>query len=257
MKKYKFSTLNSIKLILNDIFNTQVIKGSKSMYTIARICRYVCVIVNNYKLQKIIKSMLNKKPTSNYELEKTIKKYLNKYLNLNMDKELIIKNEIGIFYGNLCDDSFTQYSPTYEYYLQHWFDYDKRKEFFLDIGANRGRYSIQAINIEGYKKVYAFEPLSYNLRYLTKNIELNNLNDKITVFPCALSDFIKIDVEGHEYRVLKGADNFLDYLEKETYLMIEILEDSKNREKTVNFLEEKGFKLIEVDDYTQTNYLYL
>ncbi|MBW9220100.1 hypothetical protein KKP89_01560 [Methanothermococcus sp. SCGC AD-155-N22] len=166
MKKYKFSITNSIKLILKDIFNTKIIRGSKSMYIIARVCRYICVIINNYKLQKIIKNVLNIEPISNYELEKILKKYINNILNLN--KEMIIKNDIGIFYGNLYDDSFKFYSPTFEYYLQHWFDYDKRKDIFLDIGANRGRYSIQAINIEKYKKVYAFEPLSYNLKYFKR-----------------------------------------------------------------------------------------
>ena len=146
MKKYRYSRINSIKLMLKDIFNTRIVKGSKLMYMIERISYYFGVISYNYVLQK------------------KIKKYLN--------KDVIIKNEIGIFYGNLCDDSFTQYSPIFEYYFQHWFDYDKRKDIFLDIGANRGRYSIQAIIIEKYKKVYAFVPLDYNLEYLQKNIEV-------------------------------------------------------------------------------------
>ena len=132
------------------------------MYLIERISYYFCIIIHNYELQR------------------KIKKYLN--------KDIIIKNEISIFYGNLCDDSFMQYSPIFEYNVLHWFDYDKRKDVFLDIGANRGRYSIQAINIEKYKKVYAFEPLSYNLKYFQKNIELNTLNDKTIIFPYALSD---------------------------------------------------------------------
>lgn len=194
----------------------------------------------------------------------------------------------------------------FEYYIQHWFDYDGRKDIFLDVGANRGRYSIPAINIEKYKKVYAFEPLSYNLKYLQKNIELNNLNDKIIIFPYALSDkeekvkifydpmhsgeasmnnsiskikkeeiidtkkldnvigkinpekvsFIKIDVEGHEYRLLKGGNKFLDNLKRETYLMIEIWKDNKDKEKTINFLKEKGFNLVEID-YTGNNYLFV
>ena len=128
MKKYKYSRINSINLMLKDIFNTEIVKGSKLMYIIERISYYICVVSHNYELQR------------------KIKKYLN--------KETTIKNEIGIYYGNLRDDSFTQYSPFFEYYIQHWFDYDGRKDIFLDIGANRGRYSIQAINIEKYRKVY-------------------------------------------------------------------------------------------------------
>ena len=249
------------------------------MFILERISCYICDIIGNYRLQSIIKKYLNKK--------------------------IIIENEIGIFYGDLYDDSLTKYSPFYEYYIQHWFDYDKRKEYFLDIGANRGRYSIQAINIEEYKKVYAFEPLDYNLKYLQKNIELNNLNKQITIFPYALSDkeekvkifynpihsggasidnstskikeefietkrldgfmnkinpekvsFIKIDVEGHEYRLLRGADKFLDNLKRESYLMIEIWKNSNDKENTIKFLKEKGFELVEVD-YPGNNYLFV
>ena len=281
MKKYKFSRINSIKLILKDIFNTRIVKGSRLVYMLERINYHLCAIIRNHKLQKIIK----------------------KYLN----EEIIIENEIGIFYGNPCDDSFIQYSPAYEYDIQHWFDYDKRKNIFLDIGANRGRYSIQAINIEKYKKVYAFEPLSYNLKYLQKNIELNKLNNKIVVVPYALSDkedkirisydpihsggaslnldntiskiikeeiietkkldnfidkinpknvsFIKIDVEGHEYRVLRGANKFLDNLKTETYLMIEIWKNHEDKEKTIKILKEKGFDLVE-RDISGNNYLF-
>ncbi|MBW9221132.1 hypothetical protein KKP91_02890 [Methanothermococcus sp. SCGC AD-155-M21] len=85
MKKYKYSRINSVKLMLKDVFNAKIVKGSKLLYIIERISYYICVII------------------SNYELQRKIKKYLN--------KETIIKNEIGIFYGNLCDDSFAKYSP--------------------------------------------------------------------------------------------------------------------------------------------------
>ena len=32
-----------------------------------------------------------------------------------MNGDIIIKNEIGIFYGNLLDDSLMLYSPIFEY----------------------------------------------------------------------------------------------------------------------------------------------
>jgi len=100
--------------------------------------------------------------------------------------------------------------------------------------------------------------LSYNLKYFERNIKLNNLNDKIIIYPYAFSDkkqkvkisydpiysgcasienlifqikeeiietrrlddfinkikpedisFIKIDVEDHEYKVLKETNEFL------------------------------------------------
>ncbi|MBW9220101.1 FkbM family methyltransferase [Methanothermococcus sp. SCGC AD-155-N22] len=96
-------------------------------------------------------------------------------------------------------------------------------------------------------------PTSKIKKEIIKTKRLDSFIDKID--PEKVS-FIKIDVEGHEYRVLRGADKFLDNLKRETYLMVEILENSENKEKTIKFLKEKGFELIEVDNYTETNYLF-
>jgi FkbM family methyltransferase len=57
-----------------------------------------------------------------------------------------------------------------------------------DIGANVGGYSIYAA-ISKQMNVYAFEPSPFNLEFLARNIWLNNLEDKITVIPIALSQF--------------------------------------------------------------------
>ena len=38
--------------------------------------------------------------------------------------------------------------------------------------------------------------------------------------------------------------------------MIEIWKDNKDKEKTINFLKEKGFNLVEID-YTGNNYLFV
>ena len=81
---------------------------------------------------------------------------------------------------------------------------------------------------------------------------MDNFIDKINP---EIVSFIKIDVEGHEYRLLKGGNKFLDGLKKETYLMIEILKDNKE-EKTIKFLKEKGFNLVEID-YPGNNYLFV
>jgi FkbM family methyltransferase len=112
-----------------------------------------------------------------------------------------------------------------------------------DIGAHVGFYSLLAARKAA--KVLAFEPLPENLTFLHRHVELNSLQQRIEVFPIAVSDhdgqamfrivpgdrsegslgpdgtmavrtikldslgivpdLIKIDVEGNEYAVLSGA----------------------------------------------------
>ena len=62
------------------------------------------------------------------------------------------------------------------------------KIFFWDIGANIGLYSIYAATRFNNIEVIAFEPSTSNLRTLSRNISINNLHDKIKIFPVALND---------------------------------------------------------------------
>ncbi len=62
----------------------------------------------------------------------------------------------------------------------HYKDYNK----LLDIGANIGTYSI-ILAKKGFNCL-AFEPVKSNIDALNTNIELNNLQDSIKVFPFAL-----------------------------------------------------------------------
>jgi len=52
MKKYKHSRINSIKLMLKDIFNTQVVKGSKLKFMLERLTYYSFAIARKYNLMK-------------------------------------------------------------------------------------------------------------------------------------------------------------------------------------------------------------
>jgi FkbM family methyltransferase len=52
-------------------------------------------------------------------------------------------------------------------------------DLFADIGANMGSYSILASGCVGAKTI-AFEPIPSSFSWLVKNIELNNLNQRIT-----------------------------------------------------------------------------
>ena len=52
---------------------------------------------------------------------------------------------------------------------------------FWDIGANIGLYSIYAAQRYKNIKVFSFEPSTSNLRILSRNISINNLQDKVII----------------------------------------------------------------------------
>ncbi len=174
-------------------------------------------------------------------------------------------SDLGKFYARkgTLDFQFGNYAYEWEvkkFVYQHINEYD----VFLDIGANIGTYSIlfAGKGLSGF----AFEPVKSNIAVLEKNIQLNEMNDRIKVFPLALGSYqhtanftfdpvntgashltddhidaeeiinpefedievdtldnimdqlnidtskkiiIKIDVEGMEINVLKGASKFL------------------------------------------------
>ena len=56
-----------------------------------------------------------------------------------------------------------------------------------DVGANVGLYSIYAAKKKNLQ-VIAFEPSVFNLELLARNLFLNDLQDKVTIAPFALSD---------------------------------------------------------------------
>lgn len=189
-----------------------------------------------------------------------------------------------------------------------WIDkfksYNSNKIVFWDIGANIGLYSIYAAikfkNIE----IISFEPSTSNTRTLSRNISINNLDNKINIFPLALSDkeniisffnettfsegssisnfnsnidykgntvkkneiknkynifgtsidylilnniikvpnYIKLDVDGIEHLILKGAQNLLKNNNLREF-SIEINPTNLKQTKFINkFMEDNDFK---------------
>ncbi|MHB2149541.1 FkbM family methyltransferase [Calditrichota bacterium LG25] len=89
----------------------------------------------------------------------------------------------------------------------------EKVEFFFDVGANHGYYSIKVSSILPNVKIYSFEPFSSNVQKLIKNKELNNNN--IHIIKKVVSDkkgFIKVyfagvDNDGSTSCIPKFEDN--------------------------------------------------
>lgn len=79
---------------------------------------------------------------------------------------------------------------------------------FINIGANIGYYCCiaRSCNVD----TFAFEPMPLNIQYLLRNINLNNWNDKIEVFPVAtssVSGVVKMYGGGTGASLVKGWAN--------------------------------------------------
>jgi FkbM family methyltransferase len=78
----------------------------------------------------------------------------------------------------------------------------RTKDLFIDIGSNRGIYSIIAVKKYGYKKAIACEPNPDTLKTLRENITQNNLSDKIEVIASGVSDTeSKVNLEYDSYHM--------------------------------------------------------
>jgi FkbM family methyltransferase len=68
-----------------------------------------------------------------------------------------------------------------------WLNKIKTRSVIYDIGANVGMYSIYAAAVRDCE-VMSFEPSFLNLELLFRNVQTNNLQDKITIVPLSLSN---------------------------------------------------------------------
>jgi FkbM family methyltransferase len=101
----------------------------------------------------------------------------------------------------------------------------KENETLFDIGANVGTYGIFA-SIMRYATVFAFEPESQNFGLLTKNILYNNLSERMTAWPVAISDEQKFSLlnlwgfrAGNSHHFFDESLNFK--LEKENFPFVQ------------------------------------
>jgi FkbM family methyltransferase len=74
-----------------------------------------------------------------------------------------------------------------------WIDGFTDEGVFWDIGANAGVYSLYA-GVSKRVRVLSFEPSAANFHALSKNIQLNQLSDRVTAYCVALSGETKLGV---------------------------------------------------------------
>ena len=130
----------------------------------------------------------------NYEINKNYKKITYKNLKINFStvsfKSLQRANSFSFKEPETLD----------------WIDSFEQNTIFFDVGANVGIFSIYAA-LKKNCNVFAFEPSIFNLGPLTKNIQLNNLEKKITIITAPVSD--KSSIHPFQYSSIEvgGAHN--------------------------------------------------
>ena len=138
------------------------------------------------KLIKLITRVLIKFLTSSVKL----KHYILEILEQDPIEMEVKHQDINLRFMSLNNltkyriDTFSSKEPK----TLEWIDNFHEKSIFWDIGANIGLYSCYASKKIKNCKTFSFEPSVFNLEILAKNINLNNLNDKITIIPISISD---------------------------------------------------------------------
>ena len=131
-----------------------------------------------------------------------------------------------------------------------WIDsFEKKNNFiFWDIGSNIGLYSIYNAIKNPNSITISFEPSASNLKILSRNVHINNFQDKIKIFSLPLSnkenEFLKMK-EGDlsDGSALNTVGENFDFEGKEFKAKIEYELMATN----INYLLEK--KILEVPDY--------
>lgn len=129
------------------------------------------------------------------------------FIEKNLYKEIkILNNNIKFFIPSpiiswRVDTFYSKEPETLE-----WINsFEKKNIVFWDIGANIGLYSIYNSLKNPSSTTISFEPSTSNLRTLSRNISLNNLEKKIKIFPLPLSNKKNLFLEMKEGDFNEGA----------------------------------------------------
>ena len=102
----------------------------------------------------------------------------------------ILNKEVNFFLPHQLTDLRIETFFTKEPETLEWIDSFEKKDkiIFWDIGANIGLYSIYSVLRNENVSTISFEPSTSNLRVLSRNISINNLENKIKILSAPLSN---------------------------------------------------------------------
>ncbi len=171
-KRYKSNYKNYISVILNvykknNNINVILTDGSRYEWDYKKI-RFYTLLPRNLKNKEFINNYNN---NSDYIMVKFNKEYIKLY---------------GVNEGN-GDISCVFINNDYKFL-------NPENEFIIDIGANIGDSSIY-FALNNAKKVIALEPYPYSYNFALKNININNLNDKIILLNAGYGEDSEIKVD--------------------------------------------------------------
>ena len=131
------------------------------------IIKIYTVLVNRYGIlkQKVLNALINKKKTLLYN---------------NTSMVFFIPNPLSLYRIK----TFATKEPE----TLDWIDSFKEDSVMWDIGANIGLYSIYSVLKNKNLSTISFEPSTSNLRVLSRNISINNLENKIKILSAPLSN---------------------------------------------------------------------
>jgi FkbM family methyltransferase len=134
---------------------------------------------------------------------------IHEYLDQNVKHEIIFSGKKILF----CGASYKAYVRASTLFTKekdtiNWIDKFNSDKIFWDIGANVGIYSLYGSKIHENLKVVSFEPSFNNLQLLSRNIFLNNMNQRIKICQLPIIDK-KIGLENfNEFFLEQGSSGF-------------------------------------------------
>ena len=173
--------MNNIVKVLRFILFVPVIATNKLLLFYSRAISYIDPNGNECKIEELYQNIINKKINSNLKLDNIV------------DYNPKLKKKINFYTPNKLSSyrACTYLSKEKDTIL--WIDkFGSKKNIFFDVGSNIGVYSLYYASL--YKtKVFAFEPQYNNATLLSRNLELNNLQNYVTIIPNPLYKNNKID----------------------------------------------------------------
>ena len=112
------------------------------------------------------------------------------FINDSYKKITILNDEVKFFIPNQLTEHRVNTFFTKEPDMLEWIDNFKKIDnlIFWDIGANIGLYSIYNAIKNKSSTTISFEPSTSNLRCLSRNISINDLENKIKIFSLPISN---------------------------------------------------------------------